>query len=83
MACGLACLATGCGRGWRSVGQGVGVLLGGQRQITHAAATIQDHPELITLLGQKARQRVLSIYTQSQHHSVGTTLYPGFGAAAG
>lgn len=69
MACGLACLATDVGADGEVL-EGAGVLLSTQR-VTSELRTLlplfQDHPELTTLLGQKARQRVLERYTLSRN----------------
>ena len=68
MACGLACLATDVGADGEVMEKGAGVILSTQRvtsQLRTVLPLFQDHPELTTLLGQKARQRVLERYTLS------------------
>ena len=70
MACGLACLATDVGADGEVLDKGVGVLLNTRRATSELRTLLplfQDHPELITLLGQKARQRVLERYTLSRN----------------
>jgi glycosyltransferase involved in cell wall biosynthesis len=70
MACGLACLATNVGADGEVLENGAGVVLTTKR-VTSQLATLlplfQDHPELTTLLGKKARQRVLERYTLSRN----------------
>jgi len=71
MACGLACLATDVGADGECWTRESACF--STRRATSELRTLlplfQDHPELITLLGQKARQRVLSAI-----HSVATSL---------
>ena len=70
MACGLACLATDVGADGEVLDKGVGVLLNTRRATSELRTLLplfQDNPELITLLGQKARQRVLERYTLSRN----------------
>jgi len=66
MACGLACLATDVGADGEVLENGAGVILS-TRRVTSELRTLlplcQNHPELTTLLGQKARARVLDRYT--------------------
>jgi glycosyltransferase involved in cell wall biosynthesis len=70
MACGLACLATDVGADGEVLENGAGILLN-PRRVTSQLSTLlplfQDHPELTTLLGQKARKRVLERYTLSRN----------------
>jgi len=69
MACGLACLATDVGADGEVL-EGAGVLLNTRRvssQLRTLLPLFQDHPELATTLGQKARQRVLESYTLSHN----------------
>ena len=66
MACGLACLATDAGADGEVLEGGAGVIVSTQRVMSQLRTLLplcQDHPELTTLLGQKARQRVLERYT--------------------
>ncbi|MUL37075.1 glycosyltransferase family 4 protein [Gloeocapsopsis dulcis] len=70
MACGVACLATDVGADGEVLEGGAGVILTPRRvesQLRTLLPLFQDHPELTTLLGQKARQRVIERYTLSQN----------------
>ena len=70
MACGLACLATDAGADGEALEYGAGVVLNTQRvrsQLQTLLPLFCDHPELGTLLGQKARQRAIERYTLSQN----------------
>ncbi|GAB1541747.1 glycosyltransferase family 4 protein [Scytonema sp. NUACC21] len=66
MACGIACIATDVGADGEVLEKGAGVVLNTKTvrsQLKTLLPLFQDHPELTTLLGQKARQRVLERYT--------------------
>ncbi|MBW4632248.1 MAG: glycosyltransferase family 4 protein [Iphinoe sp. HA4291-MV1] len=68
MACGLACIATDVGADGEVMEKGAGVILNTKTtraQLRTLLPLFQDHPELTTLLGQKARKRVLELYTLS------------------
>ncbi len=70
MSCGIACLATDAGADGEVLEEGAGIVLSTQRVSTQLQTLLpmfQDHPELTTLLGQKARQRVLDRYTLSKN----------------
>jgi len=70
MACGVACLATDAGADGEVLEEGAGVILNTQRvssQLQTLLPLFHDHPEITTLLGRKARQRVLERYTLSQN----------------
>jgi glycosyltransferase involved in cell wall biosynthesis len=70
MACGVACLATDAGADGEVLEEGAGIVLSTQRVSTQLQTLLpmfQDHPELTTVLGRKARQRVLDRYTLSQN----------------
>lgn len=70
MACGLACLATDVGADGEVLEKGAGVVLNPKTvrsQLRTLLPLFQDHPELTTLLGQKARKRVLETYTLSKN----------------
>ncbi|MFH7025101.1 MAG: glycosyltransferase family 4 protein [Heteroscytonema crispum UTEX LB 1556] len=70
MACGLACLATEVGADGEVLENGAGVVLDTKTvrsQLRTLLPLFQDHPELTTLLGQKARKRVLERYTLSNN----------------
>jgi glycosyltransferase involved in cell wall biosynthesis len=78
MACGVACLATDAGADGEVLEEGAGIVLSTQRVSTQLQTLLpmfQDHPELTTLLGRKARQRVLDRYTLSQNISQLEDLY--------
>lgn len=66
MSCGLASLATDVGADGEVLEQGAGVVLDTKRvqsQLRTLLPLFQDHSELTTLLGLKARKRVLERYT--------------------
>jgi glycosyltransferase involved in cell wall biosynthesis len=66
MSCGLACLATDVGADGEVLEKGAGVVISTRSvrsQLRTLLPLFQDHPELTTLLGQKARTRVLERYT--------------------
>ena len=78
MACGIACLATDAGADGEVLEDGAGVILNTQGVTTQLKTLLplfRDHPELTTLLGQKARQRVLECYTLSRNISFLEQLY--------
>ncbi|MFM8004438.1 MAG: glycosyltransferase family 4 protein, partial [Dolichospermum sp.] len=66
MSCGLACLATDVGADGEVLERGAGVAINTssvRSQLKTLLPLFQDHPELTTLLGEKARKRVLERYT--------------------
>ena len=66
MACGLACLATDAGADGEVLSGGAGVVLNPQRvrsELRTLLPLLVEHPEMVHLLGQKARQRVLERYS--------------------
>ncbi|MBW4585809.1 glycosyltransferase family 4 protein [Aetokthonos hydrillicola Thurmond2011] len=70
MACGIACLATDVGADGEVLSKGAGVVLSTKTiraQLRTLLPLFQDHPELTTLLGHKARKRVLERYTLSDN----------------
>lgn len=70
MACGLACIATDVGADGEVLEKGAGVVMNTKTvrsQLRTLLPLFQDHPELTTLLGQKARNRVLDLYTLSKN----------------
>jgi glycosyltransferase involved in cell wall biosynthesis len=78
MACGLACLATDVGADGEVLEKGAGVVLNTKTvrsQLKTLLPIFQDHPELTTLLGQKARNRVLDLYTLSKNITLLEELY--------
>lgn len=78
MACGLACLATDVGADGEVLEKGAGVVLNTKTvrsQLKTLLPLFQDHPELTTLLGQKARKRVLEQYTLNSNINKLVELY--------
>ncbi|MDJ0741988.1 MAG: glycosyltransferase family 4 protein [Xenococcaceae cyanobacterium MO_167.B27] len=70
MACSVACIATDAGADGEVLEGGAGVVLdtfGVTTQLKTLLPLFRDQPEMTTLLGQKARQRVLQRYTLSQN----------------
>jgi glycosyltransferase involved in cell wall biosynthesis len=70
MACGVACVATDAGADGEVLEDGAGVILNTNRvtaQLHTLLPLLRDHPEWTTLLGQKARKRVLERYTLSRN----------------
>jgi glycosyltransferase involved in cell wall biosynthesis len=66
MSCGVACLATNVGADGEVVGDGAGMVLDSQKVFSQLCTLLPlfvAHPELIGILGHKARQRVLTKYT--------------------
>ncbi|MEB3224210.1 MAG: glycosyltransferase family 4 protein, partial [Synechococcus sp.] len=66
MACGLACIATDAGADGEVLNQGTGIVLDTQGvtgQLKTLLPLLRDQPEWVTILGHKARQRVLERYT--------------------
>jgi glycosyltransferase involved in cell wall biosynthesis len=70
MSCGVACVATDAGADGEVLENGAGVILnthGVTTQLRTLLPQFRDHPEWTTLLGQKARARVLERYTLSRN----------------
>jgi glycosyltransferase involved in cell wall biosynthesis len=70
MSCGVACLATDAGADGEVLEAGAGVVLDTQdvtSQLKTLLPLFRDHPEMTDLLGNKARQRVLTRYTLQQN----------------
>lgn len=70
MSSGLACIATDAGADGEVLENGAGIILktqGVTGQLRNYLPLFKNIPELRTLLGQKARQRVLERYTLSQN----------------
>ena len=66
MSCGVACVATDAGADGEVLEDGAGVVLNTHRvmsQLRTLLPQFRDHPEWTTLLGEKARARVLDRYT--------------------
>lgn len=78
MSCGLACIATDAGADGEVLDGGAGIVLhtqGVTSQLKTILPLLRDHPDILQLLGQKARQRVLERYTLSQNISHLERLY--------
>ena len=70
MSCGVACVATDAGADGEVLEDGAGVVLTTHRvssQLSTLLPLFRDHLEWTTLLGQKARKRVLERYTLSRN----------------
>ena len=70
MSCGAACIATDAGADGEVLDRGAGVVLDTQgvtAQLKILLPLFHDHPEMISLLGNKARQRVLEKYTLQEN----------------
>lgn len=70
MSCGVACLATDAGADGEVLDNGAGIVLDTQgvtAQLKTLLPLFRDHPEMTSLLGNKARQRVLARYTLQQN----------------
>ena len=70
MSCNVACLATDAGADGEVLADGAGIVLDTQGVTTQLKTLLplfRDHPEMINLLGNKARQRVLQKYTLHQN----------------
>jgi glycosyltransferase involved in cell wall biosynthesis len=78
MACGVACIATDAGADGEVLEAGAGIVLetqGVATQLRTLLPLFRDHRELSTLLGYKARQRVLDRYTLSRNITQMEQLY--------
>jgi glycosyltransferase involved in cell wall biosynthesis len=79
MACGLACIATDAGADGEVLDNGAGVVMRTTQPVSVQLQTLlplfRDHAELTTMLGQKARQRVLDRYTLSRNITDVEALY--------
>lgn len=78
MSCGVACIATDAGADGEVLEDGAGVVLNTQGVTTQLKTLLplfRDHPELTTLLGNKARARVLERYTLDKNISQLEHLY--------
>ncbi len=78
MSCGLACLATDVGADGEVLADGAGVVLDPAKivaQLQTLLPLFQDHPELASMLGYKARQRILERYRSSENISRLEQLY--------
>lgn len=78
MACGLACIATDAGADGEVLNEGAGIVIDTQgvtAQLKTLLPLLRDQPELASILGQKARQRVLERYTLNNNISQLELLY--------
>lgn len=78
MACGAACIATDAGADGEVLANGAGFVLDPQRvtgQLQTMLPILRDHPEIVHLLGRKARQRVLDRYVLGTNMSGLEALY--------
>ncbi|MBW4674160.1 MAG: glycosyltransferase family 4 protein [Desmonostoc geniculatum HA4340-LM1] len=78
MSCGVACLATDVGADGEVLEKGAGIVINTKTvrsQLRTLLPVLQDHSELTTLLGQKARQRVLDRYTLTKNVTLLEELY--------
>ncbi|WP_413163074.1 glycosyltransferase family 4 protein [Capilliphycus salinus ALCB114379] len=78
MACGVACIATDAGADGEVLEGGAGIVLetqGVATQLRTLLPLFRDHRELSTLLGYKARTRVLDRYTLSRNITQMEQLY--------
>lgn len=78
MACGAACIATDAGADGEVLEAGAGIVIDTQRvtlQLQTILPLLRDHPEMISILSSKARQRVLDRYTLSTNITQLENLY--------
>ncbi|MGD1854722.1 MAG: glycosyltransferase family 4 protein [Leptolyngbyaceae cyanobacterium] len=78
MACGAACIATDAGADGEVLEDGAGIVLDTQRvaqQLQTILPLLRDHPEMLSILSSKARQRVLDRYTLSKNITQLENLY--------
>ena len=70
MSCGVACIATDAGADGEVLDRGAGIVIDTQEvtsQLKTLLPLLNQQPEMVTLLGDKARKRVLERYTLSQN----------------
>ena len=78
MACGVACIATDAGADGEVLNNGAGVVINTQGVTTQLKTLLPlfaQQPEMATLLGNKARQRVIQRYTLSRNITCLEKLY--------
>ncbi len=78
MSCGVACLATDAGADGEALEGGAGIVLDPRRVLSQLRTLLpifHDQPELSSIMGFKARQRVLERYTLSQNITQVEALY--------
>ncbi|MEO1393455.1 MAG: glycosyltransferase family 4 protein [Cyanobacteria bacterium J06634_5] len=85
MACGPACVATDAGADGEVLEHGAGVILNTQKvssQLQTLFPLFREHPEIMALLGKKARARVLERYTLGENIMLLEQLYKTMAAPA-
>ena len=85
MACGTACMATDAGADGEVLEAGAGIILNTQKvfsQLQTLFPLLREQPEIMQLLGNKARSRVLERYTLSQNITQLEQLYQTLAAPA-
>lgn len=78
MACEIACVATDAGADGEVLEDGAGIVLNTQGVTTQLKTLLplfRDHHEIVQLLGQKARQRVMDRYSLTKNISQVERLY--------
>ncbi|MEM9484839.1 MAG: glycosyltransferase family 4 protein [Cyanobacteria bacterium P01_F01_bin.116] len=78
MACGAACIATDAGADGEVLENGAGIVIDTQRvaqQLQTILPLLRNHPEMLSILSNKARQRVLERYTLSKNITQLENLY--------
>ncbi len=78
MACGIACIATDAGADGEVLENGAGIVIDTQRvaqQLQTILPLLRNHPEMLSILSNKARQRVLDRYTLSKNITQLENLY--------
>lgn len=78
MACGAACIATDAGADGEVLENGAGIVIDTQRvaqQLQTILPLLRNHPEMLSILSSKARQRVLDRYTLSKNITQLENLY--------
>lgn len=78
MACGAACIATDAGADGEVLEDGAGIVIDTQRvaqQLQTILPLLRNHPEMLSLLSSKARQRVLDRYTLGKNITQLENLY--------
>lgn len=85
MACGTACMATDAGADGEVLEAGAGIILNTQKvpsQLQTLFSLLKEQPEMMQILGNKARARVLERYTLSQNITQLEQLYQTLAAPA-
>lgn len=85
MACGAGCMATDAGADGEVLEKGAGIILNTQKvssQLQTLFPLLREHPEIMQMLGDKARSRVLERYTLSQNITQLEKLYQAIATPA-